>query len=180
MMTLDSLISLRNAYCVLSTVLFCFVLFDFSMLFFKSLSFQCFDFILQGLDCLQRETQTLSVCGHSRVLESSHIAFFPKVKIFLYFTLCREAHAAAQRALQKWRGKRQQRRLQRLAQGCWLRVATDCGGQGESIVKSCEIVKWKNGCEEDGKCIHLILMQNVPASCKFWLIGQEVGDVSCP
>lgn len=43
-----------------------------------------------------------------------------------------------------------------------------------------EIVKWKNGCEEDEKCTHLILMQNAPASCKFWLRGQEVGDASPP
>ena len=63
-----------------------------------------------------------------RRLVSTWSAFVAKKRTLSQYVVAfrmQQAHAAAQRALQKWRGKRQQRRLQRLAQGCWLRVATD-------------------------------------------------------
>ena len=161
---------MHTAYCVLrtsllSTVSFCSILF---YAFLQICAFSMSRLHSSGLRLFApKDTNSISLRPFKSPRVLAH-RLFPKVK---FFRFCREAHAAAQRALQKWRSKRQQRRLQRLAQGCWLRVATDCGEQGENIVG-----KWKNGCEEDEKCMHLILMQN--ASCKFWLTGQKVGDVS--
>jgi len=66
--------------------------------------------------------------GVVRRLVSTWSAFVAKKRTLSQYVVAfrmQQAHAAAQRALQKWRSKRQQRRLQRLAQGCWLRVATD-------------------------------------------------------
>ena len=120
--------------------------------------FQCLDFILQGLDRPFKSPQV-----------RKHISFFPNVNFcpFLSGGPCCSAASAAEMA-------RQTAAATPAATGPGL-LAARGHGLWWTGGEDCEIVKWKNGCAEDEKYMHLILMQNAPALCKFWLTGQEVG-----